>query len=463
VLRIIRGIKALLLTCEKGLSEFFMPGPLFMKYESMSAAFRSGDTPAGAAAKLLIRLGLVLLFLGLPCTGIFWHGAIYVLMPVGAILVLIGALLDGSRQAGRRLWEVLISPMGATLLFLGLWAALSLVWTPFPAEAVVRFVQTSGAALLAGLAALYLPQQTKSLDLYLLPIGLALASAATIVLAFFDVPWFLGGFAFDETLFERTLVTAIVLVWPALGLLSLREDWLAAASLAVLVAAAALAGFAQVALIAMGGGAFIFATAMSGPAKTARVLAWLMASLALLSPLLPLLYQLALRLTGVTAGPASAPMLIWNDLVVAQWPRLITGHGYDFVHRGVNFGYLPAGTPASLLFVLWYDFGLVGAASFALLVVQLFTAAGRIPASAAPAVLAGLAAVLTIAILGIATSQIWWLTLIACDAIAFALLIKGAGGGRRPDVEAIRAIEAEAPKSALTNSTTVSGGSAAAS
>lgn len=443
-----------------GLSESHTPGPLFMKHESMSVAFRSSDTPAEAAGKLLIRLGLAALFLGLPCAGIFWHGAIYVLMPVGAILVLIGAFLDTLNHAGRRLGEALLTPTGATALLVGLWAALSLIWTPFPAEAGVRFLQSSAAAILAGLAAIYLPQQTKTLDLNLLPAGLALTSVATIVLAYFDTPWFFGGFAFDETLFERALITAIVLVWPALGLLSLRENWIAAASLAVLVAVVALAGFAQIALLAMGAGAFVFATAMSGPSKTARVLAWLMASLFILSPLLPLLYELGLRLTGVAAGPASAPMLIWKDLVVSQWPRLITGHGYDFVHRGLNFGYLPAGTPTSLLFVLWYDFGLVGAAGFALLLFQLFRDAGRIPASAAPAVLAGLVSVLTIAILGIATSQIWWLTLIACDAIAFALLIKGADRGRRPNVEAIRAIEAGSLKSLSAESPSVSGGSA---
>jgi hypothetical protein len=412
----------------------------------MSAALRSSDTPAEAAGKLLIRLGLSVLFLGLPCAGIFWHGAIYVLLPVGAILVLIGSLLDAPKHAGQRLLAALTAPAGATALFVGLWAGLSLVWTPFPAEAGVRFMQSSAAAILAALAAIYLPQQTKPFDLYVLPAGLALASLATIILSYFDASWFFGGFAFDETLFERALVTSIVLVWPALGLLSLREDWIAAASLAILVAAAALAGFAQIALLAMGVGAFVFATAMSAPAKTARVLAWLLASLFMLSPLLPLLYQSGLKLTGAQAGPASVPMLIWNDLVVSQWPRLITGHGYDFVHRGLNFGYLAARTPASFLFILWDDFGLVGAVGFALLIVQLFTAAGRIPTSVAPAVLAGLAAVLTIAILGIATSQIWWLTLVACDAIAFALVIKGADRGRRPDVEAIRAIEAESPQ-----------------
>src|SRR5205823_1362175 len=110
-------------------------------------------------------------------------------------------------------------------------------------------------------------------------VGLALTSAATIILAFFDTPWFFGGFAFDETLFERALITVIVLVWPALGLLSARENWIAAASLAILVAAVALVGFAQIALLAMGAGALIFATAMSGPERTARVMVWLMPGL----------------------------------------------------------------------------------------------------------------------------------------------------------------------------------------
>jgi hypothetical protein len=447
VLRIICGGKAQPIFAKKGVDANLPSAPFLQEALSMSAALPSSDTPAEAASKLLIRLGLSVLFLGLPCAGVFWHGAIYVLLPVGAILVLIGSLLDAPEHAGRRLFAALSTPAGATALFVGLWAGVSLVWTPFPAQAGVRFIQSSAAALLAALAAVYVPQQTKPVDIYVLPVGIALASIATIVLAYFDSPWFLGGFAFDETLFERALITAIVLVWPALGLLSLREEWIAAASLAVLVAAAALAGFAQIALLAMGVGAFVFAAAMSAPAKTARVLGWLLASLFFLSPLVPLLYQSGLKLAGVQPGPASAPMLIWNDLVVSQWPRLITGHGYDFVHRGLNFGYLPEGTPASFLFVLWYDFGLVGAAGFALFLVQLFTAAGRIPASAAPAVLAGLAAVLTIAILGIATSQIWWLTLIACDAIAFALVIKGADRGRRPDVEAIHAIEAETPES----------------
>jgi len=422
----------------------------------MTFALRSSDTPAEAAAKLLMRLGLAALFVGLPCAGIYWRGAIYVVLPVGAILILVGALLDAPPHAGRRLRDAIVAPAGGAALLVALWAAVSVTWTPFPADAGERFLQFAGATSLAVLAAVYLPLKTKTLDFYLLPVGIALASAATLTLAYFDTPWFLGGFEFDETLYERATITSIVLVWPALGFLSLREHWIAAAILGVLVACVALAGFAQVALLAMGAGAFTFAIAMSGPTRTARFFTWLFAPLILFSPLLPLLYRLALWTTGFDPGAESAPMLIWNELIVSQWPRLITGHGLDFVHRGLSLGYLPEGTPRSLLLLLWFDFGLVGAAGFTVLVVQAFRVAGRLPVKTAPAVLAGLVAILTIAILGIATSQIWWLTLLDCEAIAFALLVKGVDRAQRPDVQAIRAIVLETPQEPRVESTGVS-------
>lgn len=150
-------------------------------------------------------------------------------------------------------------------------------------------------------------------------------------------------------------------------------------------------------------------------------------------------------------------MLAWSELVVSQWPRLITGHGLDFVHRGLSLGYLPEATPRSLLLVLWFDFGLVGAVGFSALVVQAFGIAGRLQVKTAPALLAGLVSILTIAILGIATSQIWWVSLLNCEAIAFALLVKGVDRARRPDVGAIRAIEPETPQEPREKSATDSG------
>ena len=77
---------------------------------------------------------------------------------------------------------------------------------------------------------------------------------------------------------------------------------------------------------------------------------------------------------------------------------------------------------------------------------QAFKAAGRLPVKTSPALLAGLVAILTITILGIATSQIWWVFLLDCGAIAFALLVKGVDRVQRPDVRAIRAIDPESPQ-----------------
>src|SRR3984893_18022925 len=83
--------------------------PPFDDAEAMTVALRFSDTPAEASAKLLMRLGVAALFVGLPCAGIFWRGAIYVVLPVGAILILLGALLDAPPRAGRRLRDVLVS------------------------------------------------------------------------------------------------------------------------------------------------------------------------------------------------------------------------------------------------------------------------------------------------------------------------------------------------------------------
>ena len=142
-------------------SEFWPSGP-FHEAEAMSVALQSSDPPAEAAAKVLIRLGLTALFVALPCTGIFWRGAIYVLLPVGATLILIGAVLDAPRHIGRRLHGALVSPVGCATLFLTFWACLSLLWTPFPEEAADRFFKSASTTVLAVLVAIYLPQKTKN-------------------------------------------------------------------------------------------------------------------------------------------------------------------------------------------------------------------------------------------------------------------------------------------------------------
>ena len=398
----------------------------------MSVASRQTETPAADAAKLLIRLGLAILMVALPCVGVAVRGAIYVLMPIGAVLILLGSVVGEPEHGARHLRTALFSPAGMTALFLTFWAGLSLLWTPFPIEASQRFAQIVGTTFLVALVAAYLPTRTKAFDLYLLPAGAALSAIAMLFLAWRGPEWFSGASEFDDSLFQRSMITLIVLVWPALGALSLKEHWILAAVLAVLAAAVALTGFAQIGLAAMGAAAFAFALAMPEAGRLARRLGLFFAGLVLLAPALPLIYGAILSLTHHEPGPASQSMLVWRDLVASEWPRLLTGHGFDTANRGVSLGYLPEMTPRSLLFVIWYDLGVIGAAAFAFLIARIFMLASRIPPAVAPAALAGIVAVITHSIFGVAVAQIRWVTLIDCAVIAFVVLIKGIYRTQRP-------------------------------
>ena len=236
----------------------------------MSVASRQTETPAADAAKLLIRLGLAILMVALPCVGVAVRGAIYVLMPIGAVLILLGSVVGEPAHGPRHLRAALLSPAGMTALFLTFWAGLSLLWTPFPVEASQRFAQIVGTTFLVALVAAYLPTRTKTFDLYLLPAGAALCAIAMLLLAWRGPEWFSGASELDDSLFRRSMITLIVLVWPALGALCLKEHWILAAALAVLAAAVALTGFAQIGLAAMGAAAFAFALAMPEAGRLAR-------------------------------------------------------------------------------------------------------------------------------------------------------------------------------------------------
>lgn len=406
----------------------------------MSVASRHTDSAATDAAKLLVRLGLAILMIVLPCAGVVSRGAIHVLMPVGGVLILIGRMLDAPGLSLRNFGAALQTRVSLFALFLAFWAALSLLWTPFPAPALDRLLKIAGPSLLAGAVIAVLPRRTRPFDLYLLPVGLSMSAAFTLALAYFGPPWFWNNLNFDETLFERSILTLIVLVWPALGALALREHWLVAAGLAVAVAFVSLSGFAQVALAAMGAGAFTFAVAMPAPERAARRLAFGFAAVILLVPAFPFAYGLVAGSSEAGGTAFAASMRVWADIISGQWPRLVTGHGFDLAYFGPAMGFLPAATPKSLLFMIWYDLGVIGALALAMLTGSVMLLAAKAPPNAAPALLAGLVAIAIIAFSGVATLQIWWITLINCGTIAAALLLKGMRRSHRPPAAVMEAV-----------------------
>lgn len=396
---------------------------------------RALNSPAADAARLLGWLGLVLLLIVLPSIGLASKNAIYVLVPIGAALVLLASVLTLTAHPFKSFSKLVLSPLGLGVLFFAFWAALSLVWTPFPADGAERLIKTFAMVSLALAVAFCLPERTRPANLYLLPVGLlltAVLSLGTLIFSrFYAHPASKGFSEFDESLFERSILTLIVLIWPAMGALSLRERWISAAVLVVLVASVAIAGLAQITLAAMGAGALTFALAMSSPRRVSLVLAGFIAALIATAPALPLLFGPILPMAGFKLDMAS-PMAIWAEIIKSEGPRLITGHGLGVASQAVILGFLPLATPKSVLFIVWYELGVLGALSLALFTALAFIEAGRAPQAIAPALLGGLVTILTVACFGLATVQIWWINLVGCCMIAFVLLIKGIPRLQRP-------------------------------
>jgi hypothetical protein len=217
-----------------------------------------------------------------------------------------------------------------------------------------------------------------------------------------------------------------------LGALSVFARWTLATALVSLVALVIVLSSAQIALAAFALAALTFAAAAGDAKRVAKFAAATAGVLILVAPLLPfVLAPLALS-TGMTGRSTVAAMTDWRDLVTADGWRLITGHGFDTARRGVVYGYLPGHTPRTILFEIWYELGVLGAAGLAAIFVLGLTAAGNTAANVAPALLAGIAATGTIVIAGVATGQLWFLTMTGLEAVAFGLLARSSRSGQRP-------------------------------
>ncbi|HWG03757.1 MAG TPA: hypothetical protein VG271_01965 [Beijerinckiaceae bacterium] len=404
---------------------------------------RALEDPSLDAAQLLVRLGIALLAIAVPCGAVVSRRLIFSLMPVGGVLILIGMALAPSRRGLEQFRAALLSPTGLTALFLIGWSGLSLAWTPFAPTASESFLKTAATALLAACVAASLPDRTKTSNLYLLPIGAAAAALATFLVALVGPPG-LRGPDLEGSAIARSAVTLIVSVWPALGALAVRERWVSAAALAIAVAIAAIAVWTPVALGSFALSAIVFSFATTNPIRVSRLLAGLFAALFLVAPALPLALSFLIPERIAASGSLPAAILVWADIVKGEGLRLITGHGLDTMTRGVIAGFLPAATPTSVLFQIWYELGIVGACTSAALVARAFLAAGRTSSAIAPFLLAGLVCVLTIAISGLSTAQLWWVTQLAVVAIAFAVVAKGQYRTVRP---AVRVISGELPPS----------------
>ena len=411
-----------------------------------SPAQRPLDDPAAGAGLLLIRLALVVLAFGVPVSAVLSRRASFTLLPVGTGLILVAATLLPRPRIKQRLRDSALSIVGLATIALLAWCAISLVWTPFPREAFVRLAKEVGTLLLVTCGIAVMPERTRTANLYLFPLGLGLAAAATFAAAVLGLRSVVIFQDVDPTL-ERAVVSLVLLVWPAIGALAVRERWASAGWLAVGVTLAAMAAWTSIALASLAAGALVFAMATINPSVVGRLLGGLTAAVILLGPAWPILVD------PVAAGLADAvgdrlPALndaaqsihVWAELVLAQPVRLITGHGFDMATRATAFGFLPSAVPRSVLFEIWYELGVVGAVVAAVLAYCGFAAAGRSSPTIAPFLLAEIVTGLTVSVWGPDTTQSWWFTLLGVVALAFATVIRGQYRTSRPPVRLAAAV-----------------------
>jgi hypothetical protein len=364
-----------------------------------------------------------------PLVGVLSRRSLFVLLPIGAGLLLASFLIAVSGAGLRAFGAALVSSVGLAAVFLWGWAVLSLGWTPFPDEIAPRLFASLATVGFATLIIAHIPRTRLKPILYLLPSGVLATGLATLAAVAFGPAAFHGGSEFDPSLIERSVLTLDVLIWPALGALAAFDRWRLASALALLVAATIIASGAPLAMAVLALGATAFAAAADDPGRAARRAGILFAALVLFAPLLPFgLAPLAAALPPVGKSTVAA-MSDWRTLVLADGVRLVTGHGIGTAAQGVGL-WLPPHTPRTTLFEIWYDLGAPGAFLLAATILYALRGVGAVAGPAAPALLGGATVTLSIAMLGLATAQVWFVTLASLQAVAFGLLLRS----RRGDV-----------------------------
>lgn len=396
---------------------------MFQKAISAPTAPKLFD-PAKGAARLLGWFGMSVLMIAAPLAGVLSRRSLFILLPIGAGLLVAAFLIAVSGSGLRAFRNALLEPIGLAVGFLCVWAAVSLLWTPFPGDIAADLAASLATLAFAALIIAHMPEGRAFRALYLLPAGLAVTALATLGMALFGPASFRGGSEFDPSLLERSVLTLVVLVWPALGALAAFERWYLAMALAVLVVATLAATGAPLAMAVFALGAVTFAASVDGAPRVALGAAAVFGGLLVIAPALPFgLAPLAAVIPPVGKSTVAA-MGDWRNLIELDGVRLLTGHGLGTATQGVSGGWLPSHTPRTLLFEVWYELGVLGALAIAAALALGFVAAGRAATHAAPALLAGMVATFAIAMFGVATAQVWFVTLASLQAVAFGLLCR---------------------------------------
>lgn len=343
---------------------------------------------------------------------------------IAALLFLAGTVAEGGGPALRRVLRPLASPLGlAALAFLG-WCLASLLWSPFPglsARTLSEFAPTLMAAfLVARLAPLRMPAWGPPLA----AAGLAAAGLFVVASLALDLaPQRALGQRAALFMFNRPLLTALLLAGPLAACLVLRGRRAAALALLAVTALAILRSISGAAVLGLLAGLGLFAVAWLSPQRAGLALAALVLGLAF--ALAPVEGDVLARVmpeaahARLTQSSSRARVAIAQSFgaAVAQAPLLGSGYG-----TGARFAEVPAaaglepemrtmlavGHPHNSFLQIWAELGLGGAVLAAAAAFLALRAAAPLPRGLFATALGLFGAAAAVMFVEHGAWQAWW-------------------------------------------------------
>ena len=376
-----------------------------------------------AAAARLYASGAVALALVAPVMALANRSSPLV-VGIAALLFLAGAVAEYRGRAASLLIAPLRSPLGlAALAFLG-WCLVSLSWSPFPVlwgRVLSEFLPTLiAASILARLAPARLPA-------WALPLGASLLAAACLYivasLTLDLAPQVWLGQRVALFMFNRPLLTVLLIAGPLAAFLALRGHRLAGGALLAVAALAILRSISGAAALGLLAGGVMFAAGRLFPRAVALGAAMLVLGLAF--ALAPVEGDILHRLMPeaaherLTQSSSRARVAIAQSFgaAVAQAPWIGSGYG-----MGPRFAEVPAaqalepemramlavGHPHNTFLQIWSELGLVGAVLAALIAFLALRAASALPRLLFATALGLLGAAVAVMFVEHGAWQGWW-------------------------------------------------------
>ena len=373
---------------------------------------------AADASRFFSRMGYAVLAVGAPVGVVVHPLALFVFFPIGVALILMAAALEAKPGFIDRILRAFRAPAFLALIAGLAWAMLSVLWTPYPVSALQQVLKLALLIAATVLTVAAPRENARATDLYLFPIGVVLLMIAMAAKGLSNV---LSG-AGDDAGLHAGGVALAVLLFPALGGLTARGRNGYARLLLILSLAFAYVDSYRPLTVALFAGYLAMSFSISDLTRTTRELAWGAAALILLSPLIPAFAPTIAAWVFNTKlallPPPYASLSVAADIFTHDKLRLITGHGFETVSRGVRGLILPPHTPKALAFMVWYELGVVGAIVAAVGVWFAFRSIDRAPSRLAPFMAAGFTAIIALGFMNVDFVDMTAMTLIAVSVIS---------------------------------------------